>query len=113
MKKNYFNPRNHFAKKQASLTCKMLLLLLFFIGTATAQVSITKPSLSFSTCTGFPTSYSTLGNIVITETGTSNFSTGSNITLILSAPANFEFKASTGSVSYTNSKNIVCCIFRI
>lgn len=106
MKKNYFNPRNHFAKKQASLTCKMLLLLLFFIGTATAQVSITKPSLSFSTCTGFPTSYSTLGNIVITETGTSNFSTGSNITLILSAPANFEFKASTGSVSYTNSKNI-------
>jgi phosphodiesterase/alkaline phosphatase D-like protein len=106
MKKNYFNFRKQFAKKLAGLTCRTVLLLFFFIGTATAQVTITKPSLSLSTCTGFPTSYSTLSNIVITETGSSNFSTGTNVTLVLSAPTNFEYKASTGTVSYTAAKNI-------
>jgi len=115
MEKNYFNFRHQLTKKLAchSRSVLLLLVLLFFFGTATAQVSITKPSLSITTCTGFPTTYSTLGNIVLAETSNSNFSTGFNITLILTAPTNFEFKASTGAVSYTPSRNITAATIAV
>lgn len=76
------------------------IFFVFLMGNkAIAQVTITKPNLSIPVCSGFPSSYYPLEDIEITETATSNFSSGSNITLILSAPANFEFKANTGFVS--------------
>jgi hypothetical protein len=113
MKKNYFNPRNQFAKKLQSLACKTLLLLVFFIGTANAQVTITKPSLAITTCTGYPTSYNALGSIVISENQQANFSTGTNVTLVLTAPTNFEFQAGTGSVSYASGKNITAATIAV
>jgi len=47
-----------------------------------------------------------MGNIVITENNNADFSTGSNLTLVFSLPANFEFLQNTGSVSVTNNRNL-------
>ena len=114
MKKNYFNLRDQFTSKLDSNSFKLLLLLVFFIGiTANAQVSITKPNLAITTCSGFPTSYNSLGNIVITENQNSNFSTGTNVILILTAPTNFEFQAGIGNVSYVGAKNITAASIAI
>ena len=67
---------------------------MLFINITNAQVNITKPNLSISTCT-LPSGYSTLGNIVITETNVSSFNANaSSRTLILTAPNNFEFNTS-------------------
>src|SRR6185312_5062606 len=77
-----------------------------FCSEASAQVSITAPSLTLTTCGTFPTNYFALGNIIIKENSTSDFAVGSNVTLILSAPANFEFQAGQGSVSYISGNNI-------
>ncbi|MGL2967294.1 fibronectin type III domain-containing protein [Flavobacterium sp. XGLA_31] len=107
MKKNYFNLESPFAKKIGSICCIILLILFFLLGSkANAQVSITKPNLTVTACSGFPTAYNALGDIVIDETSNSNISTGTNKTLVLSAPTNFEFQAGTGSVSYVSGKNI-------
>ncbi|HXS58688.1 MAG TPA: PKD-like domain-containing protein, partial [Hanamia sp.] len=77
-----------------------------FCSEASAQVSITAPSLTVSTCGTFPTNFAALGDIVITETSNSNFASATGQTLILSAPANFEFQAGQGSVSYISGNNI-------
>ncbi|MFE3870132.1 GEVED domain-containing protein [Flavobacterium sp. ZS1P70] len=85
---------------QSIIAFLSFLMMFFFTGNImNAQVTITKPNLSIPVCSGFPSSYYSLDDIIITETSTSNFSSGTNITLILTAPANFEFKANTGSVS--------------
>ncbi len=88
----------------------IFLFLLFFTSQRIfAAVSITKPSLAISTCSVYPTNYHALGDIVIYEPNggaKANFSMGSNITLILSAPANFQFLADAGTVSYTSEKDI-------
>ena len=99
------NSSSFFAKQklyntQSIIAFLSLLMMFFFTGNImNAQVTITKPNLSIPVCSGFPSSYYPLDDIIITETSTSNFSSGTNITLILTAPANFEFKANTGSVS--------------
>ncbi len=84
---------------------------LFFLGCilsfkTSAQVTVTAPSLTVSGCS-FPTNYFALGNIVIRENLNNDFSTSG--TLILTAPANFEFLAGTGSaVFFTGtSRNVV------
>lgn len=77
----------------------VVLFMLFGFSDAFGQVNITKPNLSITACSGYPTTYFPLGNIVITETANANFSTGTGITLILTAPTNFEFQANVGSVS--------------
>jgi hypothetical protein len=71
-----------------------------------AQVAITKPNLSITVCSGFPSSYATLGNIVITESSNGDFSAATNAVIDLVAPTNFEFLANTGTVSFAASKNI-------
>ena len=123
MEENYFfentNSQNFTAKpntissiklkknKQSLIVFLSLFLMLFLItNKASAQVSITKPNLSIPVCSGFPSTYYDLGDIVITESQNSNFSTGTNRTLILTAPANFEFQASIGTVSINSSGNI-------
>ncbi|MEO6667838.1 MAG: T9SS type A sorting domain-containing protein [Ferruginibacter sp.] len=76
-----------------------------------AQVTITRPSLAITTCT-FPSSPNALGNIVITETAKGDFSVQANKTLILSAPANFQFQSSTGTVT-DNGQNVTVTGFSI
>src|SRR5205823_7482065 len=52
--------------------------------------------------------YTTLGNIVLTESGgnKADFATGSNKTLILTAPSGWTFNPSAGSVSFATGKDI-------
>ncbi len=94
-------------KKIASI--KMILtaavfIISFGLNYAFAQVVITVPTLPTITGCSFPTAYSTLGNIVITETAINDISTAG--TLVLSAPANFEFLSSTGTITFTAGKDI-------
>src|SRR5262249_2051363 len=52
--------------------------------------------------------YTTLGNIVIAESGNNkgDFAAGSNKTLILTAPSGWAFNPSAGSVSFTSGRDI-------
>ena len=88
---------------------KSLLLVALFIGCNSfiklyAQVTVTVPTLTTITGCSFPTPYSFLGDIVITENANGNISTFGTITL--SAPSNFEFESGTGSVSITAGTDI-------
>ena len=88
---------------------KSLLLVALFIGCNSfiklyAQVTVTVPTLTTITGCSFPTPYSFLGDIVITENANGNISTFGTITL--SAPSNFEFESGTGSVSRTAGTDI-------
>jgi len=98
-------------KTKTNLFNKILVAIAFFIAMFVstesygAGVTITAPTLSISTA-AFPSSYSALGDIVITETAKGDFALAANFTLILTAPTNFEFQAGAGSVTYVASKNI-------
>ncbi|HBG70562.1 MAG: hypothetical protein A2W93_06145 [Bacteroidetes bacterium GWF2_43_63] len=80
-------------------------ILLAGIKSSQAAVSVTAPTLNISTAT-FPSVYYPLGNIVITEVANGDFSAGTNVTLIIQAPTNFEFQPSIGTVSFAASANI-------
>src|SRR5215831_14836554 len=89
-----------------SVVVPLLICFLLLTHDTRANVIITKPSLSLYACGGsYPTSYGTLGDIVITEGANNDFNTGSG-TLILSAPSNFQFNAGIGSVTFAANKNI-------
>jgi hypothetical protein len=105
--------KNNYIKKYLSLILEkktkkfsVILFVVFLSSSLFAQVNITKPNLSITVCSGYPSSYNALGNIVITESANGNFTPGTNITFILTAPANFEFQAGVGSVTYAASANI-------
>jgi hypothetical protein len=83
-----------------------LLAMFFCISiSAYAAVTVTNPTLTFAYA-GFPSGYLTLGDITLTEGAKGDFSAGNNQTLILTCPANFEFQAGVGTVTYTASRNI-------
>lgn len=66
-----------------------------------AAVSVTAPSLSITTAS-YPSAYAALGNIVIDEGALGDFSipaVSTNYTIVINAPANFEFQAGVGSVA--------------
>ena len=80
--------------------CYLLLATIFQIvprQDTYAQVTVSKPSLSFGVCS-FPSNYHPLENIVIIENVRDDFSAaGVNPkTLELTAPPNFEFRPGTG-----------------
>lgn len=82
----------------STITIKVMLMtiLLFtssIVNNVLAQVIITAPSLTVTATCQFPTPYSVLGDIVIAETSNNDFATtgGAFKTLILTAPANFQF----------------------
>lgn len=80
---------------------KILFLLFFssaFLNGFQAAVGITAPSLSIATCT-FPSSYQSLGDIVIDEGNNADFAVAAGVTLILTAPANFQFNPGVGTVT--------------
>ena len=83
------------------LKMKIISLIIFMITISSfsfGQVTITKPSLTVTAYCSFPTSYYNLGNIVITESQTNNFSmlASTTYTLTLTAPTNFEFNPGVG-----------------
>src|SRR2546421_9545366 len=47
-----------------------------------------------------------LGNIVLTEVATTDFTPGTNLKLILSSPDNWRFNAGVGSVTFQGSRDI-------
>ena len=80
---------------------KLYLFILGLVATVAlnAQVTVTAPSLTISSC-AFSTGYNALGNIVITETAVNDISgTG---TFVLTAPTNFQFQT-PGSVTATST----------
>jgi large repetitive protein len=89
---------------------KYFFLISFFILASfikiKAAVTVTAPTLTINTCSVYPTDYHTLGNIVITEGANSDFAVGTNVTLILTAPANYQFLAGAGSVAVTAGNNL-------
>ncbi|MCL9807915.1 GEVED domain-containing protein [Flavobacterium luminosum] len=73
------------------------------------QVTITKPSLTVTAYCGFPTDYYPLGDIVITEKDTEDFSLPNIFkvySVVLTAPTNFEFKPNTGAVTADSDEDI-------
>ena len=105
--------KNNYTKKYLSPVIEnktekfsVILFFMFLSSSLLGQVSITKPNLSITVCSGYPSTYNALGDIVIAENANANFSTGTSVTFILTAPANFEFQASTGSVTFVASRNI-------
>ncbi len=107
MKNNYSSYFSNIKKTLATL--KMLLIAFIIVGSAFFNIAvggviITVPTLPQITGCSFPTAYSALGNIVITESLAGDISTFG--TLILTAPANFEFQNATGSVGFTASRDI-------
>jgi hypothetical protein len=96
------------SKKILSSICRIGIVLLLFavnVNRAYAAVTITAPTLAISTC-AFPSPYSTLGDIVLVENAKGDFSAGTNVTFVLTAPANFQFLAGTGSVTFLAGQNI-------
>lgn len=76
------------------------------INVITTTIAIVNaPTINFVSCS-YPTGYQTLGNIVITEQVKGNVKIGTNVTIVLTAPANFQFLAGTGSVTHVTGKNI-------
>ena len=72
----------------------LLAILVLQVAESFAQVTITRPALTIESCVT-PSSYLAMGNIVIRENNKADFSTGTNLTLVFSLPANFEFTDST------------------
>lgn len=116
-RKNFLT-KNLFRNISAYRIVGVLFLILFsflFKGTY-AAVNITAPSVSVYPCPTFPTAYTNLGNIVITEGSNTDFGNGAaqtNVTFILAAPANFEFQPATGAVSFTAGRNITAATISV
>ena len=87
------------------------IVLVYFIFMATLFPNMCGATVTVTPASGLclnvsPGAYSSIGTITIQEGVMSDFATQSGVTIILSAPAGFEFNAGVGSVSYTVSRNI-------
>jgi hypothetical protein len=83
-----------------------LMLLFVFFGISSSnlygQVTITKPNLTINPCV-FPSAYSVLGQIQIQESNNNDTANqGYGRTIILTAPANFEFNPGVGTITDRN-----------
>ncbi len=112
MKNNYSlgcseaNSTNYSIFKKTAAAFKITAVSIIILASAGlnnlfSQVTITAPSLTLTACSAFPTNSGNLGDIVITEIAAGDIS-GSG-TLILTAPANFEF-TSAGTASATGTE---------
>lgn len=99
MKNNYISlPDGYSEPKMFATSIRIILITVLLFASSVfnkvyAQVIITAPSLTVTATCQFPTPYSTLGDIVITEQFANDFANtgGINKTLILTAPGNFQF----------------------
>lgn len=89
--------------------CSLLFLFVLLIsGSLKAAVGITAPSLTINTCS-FPSVYNALGNIVIDEGANGDFpiaAVNTDYTFVITAPANFQFQALTGTITNTGAGDI-------
>lgn len=99
------------------ITCLKGLSLCFVVAlclsqSLCAQVTLTKPTLSFGACS-FPSNYHPLGNITINESVRDDFSTAgpSPKTIELSAPTHFEFRPGTGFATVNFGGNLAIVSF--
>jgi len=81
-------------------------LFCFCNNEAFSNVTITTATNGTINTCAFPSAYQTLGDIIITEGANGDFTAGTNVTLILTAPTNFSFNAGVGNVTFSASKNI-------
>ena len=94
------------------------LITLFFtlIGFANAygQVTINTANGNINSCV-YPTSYVALGDIYLEENQNANFgfANRNNYTLIITAPINFEFKPSQGTVTYKTNGDITAASINV
>ena len=84
---------------RARLLFLVFFLLIGWVVDTSAQVSITTPSLTITTCT-FPSAEATLGDIVIAESDTADIATFG--TIVFSAPSGFEF-TNQGNASFSGT----------
>ncbi|MBL4577912.1 MAG: hypothetical protein JKX74_05530 [Flavobacteriales bacterium] len=100
--------KNTFISKMGFQKLGVVLFVLYAFGfNASADVTITAPSLTVYSCTTFPTPYYTLGDIVITETAKDEITQcGCVQTLILTAPTNFEFNPNVGTVTESPADDV-------
>lgn len=87
-------------------------LCFLFIGKTYAAVTVT-PAPNGGCLNTSPGAYRSIGNIVITENSNNDFAVQNNTTLILSAPAGFQFNPGVGSVSYTAGQNITAAAITV
>lgn len=92
-----------FYTKNNSIVLTLVMLLL--LNVCKANVTVT-PASNGSCLNIAPGSYTTLSNMTIAEGVNSDFAVQTNTTLILTAPAGFQFNAGSGSVSFTAGRNI-------
>jgi|GEM_PF-2956579 len=108
MKSNYSSDHTVNIKKIIATFKKALIATVLLISAsfnnAFGGVTITVPTLPIITGCSFPTAYNSLGDIIITETSNNDISVFG--TLTLTAPANFEFLAGTGTVNFTAGRDI-------
>jgi hypothetical protein len=69
------------------------------------QVIITKPSFNFTACS-LPSQYMDLGVIKLTESSNGDFALGNTQNIQISAPTNFQFEPSVGSIISANGNNV-------
>ena len=81
-------------------------------GSALADVTVTEPTGGqnisadrAADSTNGP-AFTPLGNIVITEGAATDFANGSGLTLILTPPPGWQFKAGSGNVLFTSGRNL-------
>lgn len=85
----------------------LLAILLPFLSARKSEAAVTVTPAPNGNCLNTsPGAYISIGNIVITENSNNDFAVQTNTTLILSAPAGFQFNAGAGSVSYIPGRNI-------
>jgi hypothetical protein len=111
---NCSQKESRYMKKLTSLARLTLVAGLFLAGSSSAfaTVALTGASgggiISADTAAnGLAPAWTTLGPVTITEGASTDFTNGTGVTLILKAPAGFQFNtAVTPNVTFTASKNI-------
>ena len=100
--------------RRTAITCALTVALaLLSTANALANVNVTTATGGTNISAdvaqnGVTPAFTTLGNIVIAETGSGkgDFGAGTNVTLILTAPSGWSFNAGVGSVTFTSLANI-------
>lgn len=84
----------------------LFIISIFLLTRETKAVVTVTPASNGGCLNTSPGAYISIGNILITENSNNDLAVQTGATLILSAPAGFQFNAGVGSVSYIAGRNI-------